>query len=1300
MSKLAPAQALPAVDSPTQRHAADAAATAIAHATAALAQLRAHAATCDMIAEYELLSARAEWYGRQGDTAAAAADLAEMARLAQDANDLPRQLAAVTRLYEHERRARIELEQRLAARATELEIINGIGQALAQQLELQAVIDLVGDKIREILRPETIDIRLYDRRSNLIHTPYQYDAGHRIIKQPFPLGRGLTSRVIESRRPLLLGTDREAQALGAIQTYRDPNDPDEAVTESFLGVPIIVGDDVIGALDVQSYQQYAYDDADVRLLTTLAASMGVAIQNTRLFEAERQRAAELETINRIGQALSAQLELGALIEMVGDTMRETFAAQNVYVALYDRAKGQIDFPYDLDAGQRLAGISIKLGEGLTSQIIQTRQPLLLNRAALQQHAAAGVTPLGTPARSFLGVPIIAGDQPIGVISVQNTEREGAFDAADLRLLTTIAANVGVAIQNARLYAEARRRANEMAALAEIGHDIATTVDLEPVLERIVAQAKQLLRVRDIALYMRDPETQTFPPVVVLGQYAEALKALPIQVGRGIIGDIARTSLAEVVNQPELDARRLRIPGTPLPSEQLEGLMCAPLLSRGQVIGLLGVWRPRADGGFSQADLDFLISVARQAAIAIASARLYLETRRQANEMAALADVGRDVSATLDLPTVLARIAAHAKDLLAADTSAVFLAESNAATFRAIVVLGDSAAEIQRYPVPLGVGILGDLARRGVAEVINDTAADPRVVTIPGTPQPPTERLMVAPLVTRKHVIGLMTVWRAFAHSPFTPADLNFLAGLARQATIAIENARLFEETQQARQAADAANVAKSTFLANMSHELRTPLNAVLGFAQVMERDPALSSRQKEHLGIITRSGEHLLGLINDVLEMSKIEAGRVTLNETTFDLRRLLQSVEEMFMLRAEAKRIQLQFELAEDLPRLVRGDEGKLRQVLINLLGNAIKFTDRGGVVLRASWQDDGRWTEDEGLVSVRPSSIVHRPSSLVVEIEDTGEGIAADQLPSLFEPFRQTSSGIKAQEGTGLGLSISRQFVRLMGGDIRVASVAGQGTLFAFDVRLAPAAPAEVAAAPTERRVIGIAPDPSNHSTGSGQATQREYRMLVVDDKRENRRLLVEWLQAVGFAVREAANGQAAIEIWEAWSPHMIWMDVRMPILDGYAATRRIKASLRGQATVIIALTASAFEHEHEIVRAAGCDDVVRKPVREATIFAKIAEHLGVRFIYEDPQPAAVAERAAELRSADLVALPAAWLAELRQAADEVDTALAEAVIERIRARDPALADGLAKLVANYRFDTLQVLIQEVSAEHDSRS
>jgi len=270
----------------------------------------------------------------------------------------------------------------------------------------------------------------------------------------------------------------------------------------------------------------------------------------------------------------------------------------------------------------------------------------------------------------------------------------------------------------------------------------------------------------------------------------------------------------------------------------------------------------------------------------------------------------------------------------------------------------------------------------------------------------------------------------------------------------------------------------------------------------------------------------------------------------------------------------------------------------------------------------------------------------------------------------------------------------VRLMGGDIRVKSVPGQGTLFVFDVQVAPADPAEAPREQYERRVVGIAPDRSTsfdsaQRIGAGQATRREYRLLVADDKWENRRLLVEWLEAAGFAVREAANGQEAIEIWEAWAPQLIWMDMRMPVLDGYEATRRIKATAQGQATVIIALTASAFEHEQAIVRSVGCDDFVRKPVREAMIFDKIAEHLGVQFIYDEP-PAMRAADGAALTTAALASLPAELLAALGQAAEEFDPAMVSDAIARIRAHDPAVADGLAQLLANYRFDTIETLAQ----------
>jgi signal transduction histidine kinase/DNA-binding response OmpR family regulator len=558
--------------------------------------------------------------------------------------------------------------------------------------------------------------------------------------------------------------------------------------------------------------------------------------------------------------------------------------------------------------------------------------------------------------------------------------------------------------------------------------------------------------------------------------------------------------------------------------------------------------------------------------------------------------------------------------------------------------------------------------------------DTRARLVPGTPQQEAEQLMVAPLLAGERVSGIMAVWRSGRRAPFTEDDLDFLVGLARQAAIAIENARLFAEAQQARAQAETANVAKSTFLANMSHELRTPLNAVLGFAQVMERDQALSSRQREHLGIITNSGEHLLNLINGVLEMSKIEAGRITLNETTFDLHDLFRSVEELFQLRAEARHLHLLFDIDPDVPRYARGDESKLRQVLINLLGNAVKFTHQGEVTLRAVWRDDRPLTNDHRPTNSLPDPFVGRRSLLVVEVADSGEGIAQDQLPDLFEAFVQTASGAKVQGGTGLGLAISRQFVRLMGGDITVKSRVGAGSTFSFDVQLAPADRSEVQDQRAERRVIGI--DPND---------RQEYRMLVVDDKLENRRLLVEWLRMTGFQVREAGNGAEALKVWEEWAPQMIWMDLRMPVLDGYEATRRIKASLQGQATVVVALTASAFEHEETMVLSAGCDDFVRKPVRESVIFEKIAQHLGVRFVYEERQAPTTAEAgAARLTPAQLAVLPADWVANLRQAILAADMDQIQTLIDQIREQDRALANELQRLADNFQIDQLQLLVQ----------
>ncbi|MFB2977200.1 PAS domain S-box protein [Microseira sp. BLCC-F43] len=511
--------------------------------------------------------------------------------------------------------------------------------------------------------------------------------------------------------------------------------------------------------------------------------------------------------------------------------------------------------------------------------------------------------------------------------------------------------------------------------------------------------------------------------------------------------------------------------------------------------------------------------------------------------------------------------------------------------------------------------------------------------------------------------------------------------------IAIGRARHQAESalKVAKETAENASRSKSIFLANMSHELRTPLNAILGFSQLMERDPAITSRQREFLGIINRSGEHLLALIDDVLEMSKIEAGRIVLNPAPFNLHFLLETLQEMFQIRTQSKQLFLEFDIAPDLPQVVVTDEGKLRQVLINLLGNAVKFTQTGGITLRAF---------AERTQTVNPQ--------LFFEIEDTGKGIAPEEMDRLFQPFVQTESGIKSKEGTGLGLTISRQYVQLMGGNIDCNSVLSEGSIFSFDLPVTLAKAGEIIAQSTTKgRVIQLAPN------------QPLYRILVVDDRQENCQLLLRLLQTVGFETRSAANGEEAIAIWQQWHPHLIWMDMRMPLMDGYEATRQIKAMQRSTGvspvgaleqrstgvspvgaleenyfpnTFIIALTASGFEEQQANVFAAGCDDFVRKPFREQVIFDKLAQYLGVEYIYEQPPVEnSLTPANSQIEQLDGIAeMPSEWIEQLYQAAIAVDGDMISQLIDQIPSTHRSLAKELSTLVYNFCFDEIMTMIE----------
>ncbi|PPD18635.1 MAG: hybrid sensor histidine kinase/response regulator [Methylobacter sp.] len=515
-----------------------------------------------------------------------------------------------------------------------------------------------------------------------------------------------------------------------------------------------------------------------------------------------------------------------------------------------------------------------------------------------------------------------------------------------------------------------------------------------------------------------------------------------------------------------------------------------------------------------------------------------------------------------------------------------------------------------------------------------------------------------------------TLWAMVSTVPIIEDDRGFHGSFAMLTDITqrkvaeeelLRHKNRLEETVQertaelmlARDAADAANKAKSVFLANMSHELRTPLNAILGFSGILRRDPKVTENQRENLDIINRSGEHLLTLINNVLEMAKIEAGRVQLEEAPFDLGAMLRDVMNMMEARAAEKNLQLQIDQSSEFPRYIIGDEARLRQVLINLVGNALKFTQKGGVTIR---------------LSTKNNTISH----LLIEVEDSGPGIAQEDQQRIFEPFVQLGY-LADHKGTGLGLNITRQFVQLMNGHIIVESSQGKGSLFRVDLPLKQAKETDIRELHglSEREVMGVMPG------------QPEYRILIVEDQLENQLLLANLMESIGFHYMIADNGKQAVELFQSWKPHLIWMDRLMPVMDGMNATKIIRGLPGGKDVKIVAVTASAFMEQRAEILDAGMDELIRKPYHTYEIYQCLSRQLGVKFVYaEISSPELdIMVLAPEMFSA----LPKDLCQDLKNAVKSLESERIALIIQEIEKYDKKLAKVLTQLNDNFDYPAI---------------
>jgi signal transduction histidine kinase/DNA-binding response OmpR family regulator/uncharacterized protein YigA (DUF484 family) len=1046
-----------------------------------------------------------------------------------------------------------ELEARLA-------VVHRVQDALAAQRDMQTILDVVGDTIREIFKVGISYIALLDRQTNLIHLPYYRDGDQHVDVGPLPLGTGLTSVVIESRRSLVLKSQAEQEAFNPVTTGEPPS--------SWVGVPMFSGDQVIGVVNIQSYELDAFTDTDVRLLETLSASMSVALENARQVDETNRRVAELAVVNSVQQALAANLDMHGVVDVVGEKIREIFQAKTAFIALIDEQAQTMDLIYNLLNGRRIESLRAPI-EGMTRHVVTTRQPLVINHDAMRRAEELGAILQADDdvARSWIGVPMLVGDVVIGVISLQDPEREGAYDEAKVSLLTTLAASTGVALENARLFAETNRRAAELALINSVQQALASQLDMPAIVHIVGEKIREIFDVPVTYIALIDHRAGEFTLVYDRdGDTYHDAGSHPI--GVGLTSDVITSKRPMyLATRAALIAHGGGIQDGLAPASWVG----VPMLGGGEVIGVISV-QSYEEHAFTEADVRLLETLAASTSVALENTRLFDETRRllaetdeRAAELSTINAVSQALSSELDLAALITLTGEQVRHTFNADIAYVALHDHAVNMITFPYTWGD---DIQ--PIPYGEGLTSRIIAMREPLLINADLAETQAAMDIRQIGAEVKSYLGVPILAGDEAIGVISAQSSTQEGRFDEHHLRLLSTIAANVGAAIENARLYQAAQDAQLAAEHANTAKSTFLANMSHELRTPLNAIIGFTRIVRRHGAstLPPKQLENLDRVLTSGEHLLGLINTVLDIAKIEAGRMDVQATTFDLSALIDLcigiTQPLVRPDVALKRT------GASGPLPVHSDQDKVKQVLLNLLSNAAKFTEAGAVT-----------------VSLRTTG-----EQVLVEVRDTGIGIGPEAMNRIFEEFQQADTSTTRQYGgTGLGLSISRHLARLLGGDLVAESTPGEGSSFTLTLPAHHGQPQPSPATP-----VSTVPEP--------EPVPGRPVVLAVDDDRDARYFLHESLAEAGYQVIGVGDGREAVARVKALRPVAVTLDIIMPGMDGWQVLHDLKHDPETRDVPVILVTivdrkALGFE--------LGAADYLVKPFDRDALLATLARVTG---------------------------------------------------------------------------------------------